>query len=77
MTLALGETAIQHIRNAQRLNDSLAQIQKEQRFFALQLQNLAKAHTQLKHDVGELSGQTETTDPEPPAVAQTPPRTVH
>ncbi len=62
VTMALGETAHQHIRSVQRLNDNLAQIQKQQRALELHLQNLAKAYARLQKDFDDITSQTDASD---------------
>jgi len=48
VSVALAEAANQQVRNAQRLSDSLAQVQKQQRNYEQQLQLLSQANTQLR-----------------------------
>jgi biopolymer transport protein ExbB/TolQ len=45
---ALAEAARQQLRTSQRLNDAVAQVQKQQRGYEQQLQILSQANAQLK-----------------------------
>ena len=48
---ALAEAANQQVRTAQRLNDALAQVQKQQHNYEQQVQNLAQAGLRLRQEL--------------------------
>lgn len=63
LTNALNDAANQQIRTAQRLADAITTIQRQQKMYEQQLQNLAQANMRLKQDmalVAQRLGRNET-----------------
>jgi hypothetical protein len=56
---AFAESASQQVRTAQRLNNALAQVQKQQRGYEQQLQLLSQANTQLRQGLLSVSTRLE------------------
>jgi DNA anti-recombination protein RmuC len=56
---SLAEAANQQVRTAQRMNDSLAQVQKQQRNYEQQLQLLSQANTQLRQGLVSMATRLE------------------
>jgi DNA anti-recombination protein RmuC len=61
---ALAEAANQQVRTAQRLGDSLAQVQKQQRGYEQQLQLLSQANTQLRQGLVNVATRLEHSQPD-------------
>jgi cell shape-determining protein MreC len=59
---ALGETAGQQIRTAQRLSEALAQIQRQQTLNNQRIQSLAEANIYLQKELSSLSERLDTND---------------
>lgn len=62
LALALGETAGQQIRTAQRLSESLAHIQRQQSLYEQRIQSLTDAHMQLQREIGYLADKVESNE---------------
>ena len=56
---ALAEAANQQVRTAQRLGDTLAQVQKQQKNYEQQLHLLAQANTQLRQGLVNMATRLE------------------
>ena len=54
---ALTESASQQVHTAQRLGESIAQVQKQQRGYEQQLQTLAQANAQLRQGLVSVASQ--------------------
>ncbi len=59
VSTALAETASQQVLTAQRLSESLAQVQKQQRNYEQQLQLLSQANTQLRQGLVNVATRLE------------------
>lgn len=70
----LTEAATQQIRTAQKLGDAVTQVQKQQRTYDQQLQNLAQANLRLRQELATVAHRLEHTEA---AEAQRGDRTVH
>lgn len=62
LAVALGETAGQQIRTAQRLSESLAQLQRQQSAYEQRIQTLAEANLHLTHELRSLADKIETNE---------------
>jgi chromosome segregation ATPase len=60
VSISLAEAANQQVRTAQRLSDSLAQVQKQQHNYDQQLQNLAQAGLRLRQELVNVNARLET-----------------
>jgi hypothetical protein len=56
---ALAESAGQQVRTAQRLGDSIAQLQKQQQHYEQQIQALAQAGLRLRQELSNVSTRLE------------------
>jgi glycosyltransferase A (GT-A) superfamily protein (DUF2064 family) len=54
---ALTESANQQVQTARRFSDALAEVQKQQRGYEQQLQNLAQANSQLRQGLVNVASQ--------------------
>ncbi len=61
---SLAEAANQQVRNAQRMNEALAQVQKQQRNYEQQLQLLSQANTQLRQGLVSMATRLEHASPD-------------
>ncbi len=68
---SLAEAANQQVRTAQRLNETVAQVQKQQRGYEQQLQLLSQANTQLRQGLVSMATRLEHANPETPRGDQT------
>lgn len=59
---ALGETASQQIRTAQRLSEALASLQRQQNLSQQRLQTLTEANIRMRQELNDLAGKVEMTD---------------
>ncbi len=59
VSVTLTESAGQQIRTAQRLSEALGQMQKQQRTYEQQLQNLAQANMRLRQDLTSVTSRLE------------------
>ncbi|MGE4352222.1 MAG: hypothetical protein AB7E52_08555 [Bdellovibrionales bacterium] len=60
LAVALGETAHQQIRTAQRLGESMAQLQRQQTEQEKQLLALIESNARLRRDLNALEGKLDT-----------------
>ena len=67
LAVALGETANQQIRTAQRLSESLAQLQRQQTLYEQRIHSLTDANNQLQRELHYLANKVETSEREQPA----------
>jgi DNA anti-recombination protein RmuC len=61
---SLAEAANQQVRTAQRLGESLSQVQKQQRTYEQQLQLLSQANTQLRQGLVSMATRLEHASPD-------------
>ena len=61
---SLAEAANQQVRTAQRLSESLGQVQKQQRNYEQQLQLLSQANTQLRQGLVSMATRLEHASPD-------------
>lgn len=59
VSAALTEAANQQVRTAQRLSEAVAQVQKQQRSYDQQLQNLAQANMRLRQELASVAHKLE------------------
>ncbi len=76
MSLALAESASQQVRAAQRLNETVGQMQKQQQNYEQQLQGLTQANVRLRQEVLTLNNRMEHSEREL-HLAQPSDRTLH
>lgn len=76
VTASLGEATGQQLRTTRKVDESLAEIQKQQRAFQQQLQTLAKANLKLQQEVSAIVGQMGFAENEEQA-PRGPDRTIH
>ena len=62
LVIALGETAAQQIRSAQRLSETIAKLQRQQHQYEQKIQVLTEASLRVRHDLDDLSGKIEMTE---------------
>ncbi|MDD3181833.1 MAG: hypothetical protein PHD48_03395 [Alphaproteobacteria bacterium] len=62
LAVALGETAGQQIRTAQRLSESLAQLQRQQTLYDQRMQSITEANLYLQTQLQNLANKVETND---------------
>jgi DNA anti-recombination protein RmuC len=65
MSNALTEAANQQVRTAQRMADSLAQVQKQQKNYEQQIQMLAQANAQLRQGLVNVATRLDNTTIDP------------
>lgn len=70
VSIALTESANQQVQTSQRFSEAIAQVQKQQRNFETQLQNLTQSNTQLRQGLVSVAtqlqhGQVDATRVEP------------
>lgn len=75
LAIALGETASQQVRTAQRLGEAIAQLQHRQHLNEQRIQALADANIRLRQEVTALTAKLEPADSEQPPA--TPTRLIH
>ena len=56
---AMGDIASQQVLNAQRLSETIGQLQKQQRTLETQIQNLAQANDRLRQDMTAIATRVE------------------
>jgi conjugal transfer/entry exclusion protein len=61
----LAESVNQQIRTAHRLGEAVAQVQKQQRTYEQQLQNLAQANMRLRQELATVAHRLEHTETDP------------
>ena len=71
VSMALAETARQQVRTTQRLGDTIAQMQKQQRGYEQQLQILSQSNTQLRQGLVTVANRLEVTQMDAPRGDQT------
>ena len=69
--IALADAAGQQIRNNQRLNEAIAQVQKQQDGYARQIQVLAQAGVRLQQELSSVATRVDNTYGEQPRGGQT------
>jgi len=57
VAIALTESANQQVRTAQQFGEAVAHVQKQQRMYEQQLQNLAQANSQLRQGLVNVASQ--------------------
>ncbi len=62
VSAALNEAADQQLRTAQRLGEAIGQVQKQQRNYEQQLQNLAQAGMKLRQEIATVVNRIEHSD---------------
>lgn len=62
LAVALGETAGQQVRTAQRLSESLAQLQRQQTAYDKRIQSLTEANLILQRELNHLADKVETNE---------------
>jgi DNA anti-recombination protein RmuC len=68
---ALAEAAGQQVRTNQRLNEAIAQVQKQQDGYARQVQILAEAGIRLQQEISSVANRIENSHGDHPRGAQT------
>jgi biopolymer transport protein ExbB/TolQ len=71
LSTALAEAAGQQIRTAQRLNESIAQVQKQQDNYNHQVQILAQAGMRLQQELSNVTSRLDNTQSENPRGSHT------
>lgn len=59
LSIALGETAHQQVRTAQRFGETLAEMQRHQRLYEQRLQTLTEANIHMRQELNALAGKIE------------------
>ena len=62
LSAALTDVASQQLKTAQRLGESIGQLQKQQRTYEQQLHNLAQAGMRMRQDIANVTHRLEHTD---------------